>query len=39
MFQRLAFDGYTRIMRHTLDNAIALREILVKSGYFCAGHP
>ena len=34
MFLRLGFDGYQRIMRHTLDNAIALRQILVKSGYF-----
>ena len=34
MFLRQGFDGYQRIMRHTLDNAIALREILVKSGYF-----
>jgi len=34
MFLRQGFDGYQRIMRHTLDNAIALREILVESGYF-----
>lgn len=33
-FLRLGFDGYQRIMRHTLDNAIALREALVESGYF-----
>ncbi|SAL81943.1 decarboxylase [Caballeronia choica] len=34
MFIRLGFEGYKRVMQHTLDNAIALREILVKSGYF-----
>lgn len=33
-FLRLGFDGYQRIMRHTLDNAIALRKTLVQSGYF-----
>jgi glutamate decarboxylase len=33
-FLRLGFDGYQRIMRHTLDNAIALRKALVESGYF-----
>ncbi|MBN3789476.1 glutamate decarboxylase [Burkholderia sp. Ac-20353] len=33
-FLRLGFDGYKRIMRHTLDNAIALREMLLESGYF-----
>jgi len=33
-FLRLGFDGYRRIMRHTLDNAIALRKALVESGYF-----
>ena len=31
---RLGFDGYERVMRHTLDNAIALRKLLVESGYF-----
>ena len=33
-FLRLGFDGYKRVMQHTLDNALALREMLVKSGYF-----
>ncbi|MGF6960153.1 glutamate decarboxylase [Paraburkholderia youngii] len=33
-FLRLGFDGYQRIMRQTLDNAIALRQTLVDSGYF-----
>ncbi|MEX3947572.1 glutamate decarboxylase [Paraburkholderia sp. EG287B] len=33
-FLRLGFDGYRRIMRQTLDNAIALRRALVDSGYF-----
>jgi glutamate decarboxylase len=33
-FLRLGFDGYKRIMQHTLDNAIALRKTLVESGYF-----
>jgi glutamate decarboxylase len=33
-FLRLGFGGYQRIMRHTLDNAIALRKTLVDSGYF-----
>ncbi|MEX3840057.1 glutamate decarboxylase [Paraburkholderia sp. BR10882] len=33
-FLRLGFDGYQRIMRRTLDNAIALRQTLVDSGYF-----
>ncbi|HTR05502.1 MAG TPA: glutamate decarboxylase [Paraburkholderia sp.] len=34
MFLRQGFEGYRRVMQHTLDNAIALREILVNSGYF-----
>ncbi|HEY2024504.1 MAG TPA: glutamate decarboxylase, partial [Paraburkholderia sp.] len=34
MFLRQGFDGYRRIMQHTLDNAIALRGVLVESGYF-----
>ncbi|HKR45377.1 MAG TPA: glutamate decarboxylase [Paraburkholderia sp.] len=34
MFLRLGFEGYTRIMQHTLDNAVALRKTLVDSGYF-----
>lgn len=34
MLLRLGRDGYTRIMRHTLDNAIYLRQRLVDSGYF-----
>jgi glutamate decarboxylase len=33
-FLRLGFDGYRRVMRQTLDNALALREQLVGSGYF-----
>lgn len=33
-FLRLGFDGYQRVMRHTLDNAISLRKALVESGYF-----
>jgi glutamate decarboxylase len=33
-FLRLGFDGYKRVMSHTLDNAKLLREKLVKSGYF-----
>ena len=31
---RLGHDGYTRIMRHTLDNAEHLRQRLVDTGYF-----
>lgn len=34
MFLRHGFEGYRRIMQHTLDNAIALRKTLVDSGYF-----
>jgi glutamate decarboxylase len=34
MMLRLGREGYTRIMRHTLDNAIFLRKRLVDSGYF-----
>ncbi|MGF6924500.1 pyridoxal-dependent decarboxylase, partial [Paraburkholderia sp. 40] len=34
MFLRMGFDGYKRIMEHTLKNAVELRETLVKSGYF-----
>jgi glutamate decarboxylase len=34
MFIRQGFEGYRRVMQHTLDNAIALRGILVDSGYF-----
>jgi glutamate decarboxylase len=33
-FLRLGFDGYKRIMRHTVDNASLLRRKLVESGYF-----
>ncbi|MEK7320482.1 MAG: glutamate decarboxylase [Pseudomonadota bacterium] len=33
-FLRLGFDGYKRVMQHTLDNAIFLRQQLVDSGYF-----
>jgi glutamate decarboxylase len=34
MMLRLGRDGYTRVMRHTLDNAVHLRKRLVDSGYF-----
>jgi glutamate decarboxylase len=34
MMLRLGRDGYARIMRHTLDNAIHLRKRLLDSGYF-----
>jgi glutamate decarboxylase len=34
MMLRLGRDGYARIMRQTLDNAIHLRKRLVDSGYF-----
>jgi glutamate decarboxylase len=34
MMLRLGREGYTRIMRHTLNNAIHLRQRLVDSGYF-----
>ncbi|HXW92863.1 MAG TPA: glutamate decarboxylase, partial [Terriglobales bacterium] len=34
MVLRLGREGYTRIMRHTLDNAVHLRQRLVDSGYF-----
>jgi glutamate decarboxylase len=33
-FLRLGFSGYEKIMRHTLENAEALRKRLVDSGYF-----
>ena len=33
-FLRLGFDGYRRIMKLTVDNAIYLRDRLVDSGYF-----
>jgi len=34
MMLRLGREGYTRIMRHTVDNAVHLRQRLVDSGYF-----
>jgi len=34
MFLSKGFDGYKRIMQRTLDNALFLRETLLKSGYF-----
>ena len=34
MMLRLGREGYTRIMRRTLDNAIHVRERLLASGYF-----
>ncbi|MBV8637817.1 MAG: glutamate decarboxylase [Candidatus Eremiobacteraeota bacterium] len=33
-FLRLGFDGYKRVMAHTLENATTLRNALVESGYF-----
>lgn len=33
-FLRLGFDGYRRIMKLTVDNAVYLRDRLVDSGYF-----
>lgn len=33
-FLRLGFDGYQRIMQHTLNNSIMLRTLLIDSGYF-----
>ena len=33
-FLRLGFDGYQRVMRLTVDNAVRLRDQLVNSGYF-----
>jgi glutamate decarboxylase len=33
-FLRLGFDGYRRVMQHTVDNASLLRNELVESGYF-----
>jgi glutamate decarboxylase len=34
MLLRLGREGYTRVMRHALDNAVTLRQRLVDSGYF-----
>lgn len=34
MLLRHGREGYTRIMRHTVDNAIYLRQRLLESGYF-----
>jgi len=33
-FLRLGFDGYRKIMKHTVENAEYLRQRLVDSGYF-----
>jgi len=33
-FLRLGFDGFKRVMQRTLENAVALRQKLVDSGYF-----
>ncbi|WP_341679215.1 glutamate decarboxylase [Niveibacterium sp. SC-1] len=33
-FLRLGFDGYRRVMQHTVDNAQHIRDVLVQSGYF-----
>src|SRR6185503_21183673 len=33
-FLRLGFDGYRRIMKLTVDNAVRLRDQLIDSGYF-----
>ncbi len=34
LFLRLGFEGYRSIMQHAVDNAVYLRDRLVKSGYF-----
>src|SRR6516225_4159221 len=34
LFLRLGRDGYTSIMRHAVNNAELLRDLLVESGYF-----
>jgi len=34
LFLRLGFEGYRDIMQHSVDNAVHLRDRLVKSGYF-----
>lgn len=34
LFLRLGFEGYRDIMQHAVDNAVHLRDLLVKSGYF-----
>lgn len=34
LFLRLGFEGYRNIMQHAVDNAVHLRDRLVKSGYF-----
>ena len=34
MVLRLGREGYSRVMRHTLNNAIHLRKRLIDSGYF-----
>jgi glutamate decarboxylase len=34
LFLRLGFEGYRQIMQHAVNNAVYLRDRLVKSGYF-----
>jgi glutamate decarboxylase len=34
LFLRLGFEGYRNIMQHSVDNAVHLRDRLVRSGYF-----
>jgi len=34
LFLRLGFEGYRTIMQHAVDNAVHLRDRLIKSGYF-----
>ena len=34
LFLRLGFEGYREIMQHAVDNAVHLRQCLVRSGYF-----
>ena len=34
LFLRLGFEGYRQVMQHSVDNAVHLRDRLVKSGYF-----
>ena len=34
LFLRLGFEGYRDIMKHAVDNAVHLRDQLLKSGYF-----
>jgi glutamate decarboxylase len=38
LFLRLGFEGYQQIMQYAVDNAVHLRDRLVKSGYFKIMH-